>query len=168
MDSQQIGTKLTFDALGLPLQIQTFEDRLIAQKTICLAQAAGIQLGYHFGWYLRGPYSPGLTRDLFSVSEAIAEGSDESGTWKFDEQSLVRVRQISPLFKCESRTALASKLELLASTGYLISQGRVSARDVSEIQKVLENFGKRFPVDQVSAGVKDLIQHGLVPAPLTA
>ncbi len=47
--------------------LQTFGDRLILQKTVYLLQAFGIYLGYQFNWYLRGPYSPQLTKDAFSV-----------------------------------------------------------------------------------------------------
>ncbi len=46
-----------------------FERRLITQKTIYLLQAFGLYLGYSFNWYLRGPYSPGLTRDAYSLAE---------------------------------------------------------------------------------------------------
>jgi uncharacterized protein YwgA len=55
MDRQQIGLKLTLDALSLPARLDTFADRLVVQKAIYLAQVAGVQLGYHFHWYLRGP-----------------------------------------------------------------------------------------------------------------
>jgi len=46
-----------------------FERRLITQKTIYILQAFGLYLGYSFNWYLRGPYSPGLTRDAYSLAE---------------------------------------------------------------------------------------------------
>jgi len=54
MDRQQIGVKLTTDSLKLPFQIGTFEDRLIMQKAVYLAQAAGVNLGYYYHWYLHG------------------------------------------------------------------------------------------------------------------
>ncbi len=47
--------------------LQTFGDRLILQKTVYLLQAFGIYLGYQFNWYLRGPYSPHLAKDAFSL-----------------------------------------------------------------------------------------------------
>lgn len=46
--------------------LQSFRDRLIIQKTVYLLQAFGIYLGYQFHWYLRGPYSPRLTKDAFN------------------------------------------------------------------------------------------------------
>jgi len=47
--------------------INSFEARLIFQKTIYLLQAFGLYLGYRFSWYLRGPYSPDLARDGFEL-----------------------------------------------------------------------------------------------------
>ena len=64
MDRQQIGVKLAIDGLKLPFVIDTFMDRLIMQKAVYLAQAAGVNLGYYYHWYLHGPYSPSLTRDV--------------------------------------------------------------------------------------------------------
>src|SRR5438132_7060300 len=48
---------------------RNFEQRLVTQKTIYLLQTFGLYLGYSFNWYLRGPYSPGLTRDAYSLAE---------------------------------------------------------------------------------------------------
>lgn len=57
-----------------PLNFNTsFNDRLILQKTIYLLHAFGIYIGYGFSWYLRGPYSPALTRDAFNLIERYDE-----------------------------------------------------------------------------------------------
>jgi uncharacterized protein YwgA len=46
-----------------------FNQRLVTQKTIYLLQAFGLYLGYLFTWYIRGPYSPNLTRDAYGLTE---------------------------------------------------------------------------------------------------
>jgi len=51
------------------LSIRTFNDRLKLQKSIYFLQEFGIYLGYNFGWYLYGPYSPQLTKDAFDSVE---------------------------------------------------------------------------------------------------
>lgn len=51
--------------------LDTFGGRLAFQKTVYLLQAFGIYLGYRFNWYLRGPYSPSLTRDGFGLGEVL-------------------------------------------------------------------------------------------------
>ncbi len=45
----------------------SFADRLIFQKTIYLLQSFGIYLGYHFSWYIHGPYSTTLAKDGFDL-----------------------------------------------------------------------------------------------------
>lgn len=59
--------------LGVPTSIRTVSDRLLIQKTIFLAQAIGqIPLGYSYGWYVRGPYAPSLTRDYYALQSELA------------------------------------------------------------------------------------------------
>ena len=48
-----------------------FDGRLRFQKTIQLLQSFGIDLGYHYNWYLRGPYCPDLTKDGFRLNSVI-------------------------------------------------------------------------------------------------
>jgi hypothetical protein len=54
-----------FSEAGIDLDMGKLTHRIIAQKTVFLLQLKGIDMGYDFGLYLRGPYSPSLTRDLF-------------------------------------------------------------------------------------------------------
>ena len=46
-----------------------FDRRLIIQKTIYLLQAFGLNIGYRYSWYLRGPYSPELAHTAYAVAE---------------------------------------------------------------------------------------------------
>jgi hypothetical protein len=50
-----------------------FNDRLILQKTIYLLEQFGLHIGYYFSWYLRGPYSPALTRDAYAIRKAYSK-----------------------------------------------------------------------------------------------
>lgn len=54
-----------FKELGFEFDISRFDDRLVAQKIVCLLDLKGIDLGYTCSMYVRGPYSPDLTQDLF-------------------------------------------------------------------------------------------------------
>ena len=47
--------------------IDTFEKRLRSQKIQYLAQVFGISPPYRFNFYVRGPYSPDLANDLYSI-----------------------------------------------------------------------------------------------------
>jgi uncharacterized protein YwgA len=50
-------------------KIDTFEDRLRLQKIIYIAKHFGIDLGYSFNEYLRGPYSPELADDYYELEK---------------------------------------------------------------------------------------------------
>lgn len=61
-----------FEEAGLKFDIRHFDHRLIAQKLTYLLQELGVKLGYEksFSFYLRGTYSPTLTKDLFQAFES--------------------------------------------------------------------------------------------------
>ena len=164
MDRQQIGVKLTVDGLGLEFKIDTFMDRLIMQKTVYLAQAAGVNLGYYYHWYLHGPYSPSLTRDEFAVAMDISAGLDESKGWKLDESSSKQLEKIRPIFGVPERDNLARKLELLASIHFLIDRKQVSKVDASRIAVILERFNKDFSEQDVRKALEELKAYGLLAA----
>ncbi|MDQ3692301.1 MAG: hypothetical protein M3464_01560 [Chloroflexota bacterium] len=91
------------------------------QKAIYLAQLSGVDLGYRFGWYLKGPYSQDLTRDYFRLSEANAlETSNEQGA-NLREDVENRLLQVKPLLNIPDDVALPQEdwLELVASLHYL-------------------------------------------------
>lgn len=55
---------------------KSFNSRLIFQKTIYLLQVFGLYLGYKFSWYIRGPYSPALTRKGYELMSKYEECPD--------------------------------------------------------------------------------------------
>ena len=138
--------------------MDTFEDRLILQKAVYLAQEAGVKLGYFYNWYLRGPYSPAVAEDAFSVNVAVAGENDESEAYELaDEQlrNLAKIRNLV-LVKEETRLKLARRLELLASVHFLIDRKQVSGRDVVPIVERLEKFGKDFNETDVRDALRKL------------
>jgi hypothetical protein len=165
MDRQQIGLKLTLDALGLPARLDTFADRLILQKAIYLAQVAGVQLGYHFHWYLRGPYSPGLTRDAFAVVAAVHQGLNESEGWNLDPASTERLQRLRPLLLGAPRDERATRLELLASVHFLLQAHPGQANDTAQLRATLRRYGKDFSEGQIRQACEELTRHGLGPGP---
>ena len=162
MDRQQISVKLTADCLGLPFKIESFQDRLIMQKAIYLAQAAGIQLGYFYHWYLHGPYSSSLTRDEYAI--ALDADMDESKGWKLDNVSLQKLEKIRTLFSESERDKLARKLELLASVHFLIDQKKVSKIDSDKITETLKRFNKPFNKQEVVEAIEELKEYDLLTA----
>lgn len=167
MDRREIGLKLTIDALGLPFQMSTFEDRLILQKVVYLAQTAGARLGYFYNWYLHGPYCPALAEDAFSVKVAIDGENDESEAYELAARPLKDLERIKNFAKEQTRASLARRLELLASVHFLIDRKQISGRDPETIVKKLKRFGKDFDVDAVTSALTELDNCGLLSQPNT-
>lgn len=67
-----------YKELGFNPDIGEFDDRLIAQKLVCLLELKGVDLGYPCSLYVRGPYSPDLTKDLFAHTREFEK--HETGT----------------------------------------------------------------------------------------
>ena len=160
MDRQQIGVMLVLEGLGLPFELSCFSDRLIYQKTVYLAQAAGIKLGYYYHWYLRGPYCPALTRDGYDIRTEM--GSKEWEDWRLAETSQVTLEEIKSVFSETDRKKLRDKLELLASVHFLIDRKQVEDRDAAKIQQTLARFNKPFDVPQVQDALRELVHYGFL------
>jgi len=161
MDRRQIGLKLLLDHLGLPLKVESFDDRLILQKAVYLAQSAGVNLGYYFRWYLRGPYCPPVADDGITIAEELLQGGDESKGWTLDSASAQRAEEIRGLF-AGSRSGLARKLELLASVHFLIDRKQVAGRTPEKIAALLQKCGKNFRADDVERALGELGKHGIL------
>jgi uncharacterized protein YwgA len=89
-----------FKELGFEFNISRFDDRLIAQKLVCLLDLRGINLGYPRSIYVRGPYSPELTDDLFGFTsdfENLETGSRLSATEKEIAGDLGRIFGLKPV-----------------------------------------------------------------------
>ena len=162
MDRQQIGVKLTVDALGLPFKIDGFADRLILQKAVYLAQAAGVNLGYYYHWYLHGPYCASLTRDEYAVAWELAQDVDDSQDWSLDQDSQNRLGKMKSLLTNTDREQLRKWLELLASVHFLVDRKAVPDGNYAEITNTLRRFGKDFGQEQVEDAMKELSSYGLV------
>jgi uncharacterized protein YwgA len=162
MDRQQIGVKLTVEGLKLPFQIDSFEDRLILQKAVYLAQAKGINLGYYYHWYLHGPYCPSLTRDEYAIDCELSQGIDESSNWKLDDESIAKLKRLQNLIPQGNRRNVRRKLELLASVHFLVSRKQVRETDSKEITAILERFDKDFGEEEVQNALRELMDYGLL------
>lgn len=137
MDKGQIALKLFLDELRVPFEIRTFDDRKRVQKAVYLGQLSGVDLGYRFGWYIRGPYSTSLTRDYFGLAEALASEDKESEGLHLKQAVKDRLAKIGPLMNPPEEIDLNTEdwLELVASLHFL---RRVSKLEENEAFEVLQ------------------------------
>ncbi len=163
MNKQQLGTKLTLDALGLQWGLGTFDERLIVQKSIYLAKAAGRDCGYYFRWYLRGPYSPDLTRDVFSIKAEIDAGLDDSAAWMLDAHSTDQLKRVRRLIPKGDPDTTTRKLELLASVHFLVDRRQVSSADANVLTELLAKYNKDCSEEEVTEALHELRENGLLP-----
>lgn len=121
MEARLIALKLVLDALDIPNTIDTIDDRKRVQKAVYLGQLAGVKLGYRFGWYLKGPYSPDLTKDYYSLEEAIIMGDRDYERTILQQPLLDRLKQVRPLLDVPENVSLLQEdwLELVSSLHYL-------------------------------------------------
>jgi len=61
---------------GFRFDLEDFDSRLKLQKYVFLARKFGLDLGYKFSMYIRGPYSPDLAQDYYNLPERGADIPD--------------------------------------------------------------------------------------------
>lgn len=164
MDPRQISCLLVLKSLGIDPSIDSFNKRLIVQKSIYLSQALGLKLGYHYRWYLRGPYCSALAQDLYSAIEDPEGMDDINSRWSLDAKSKQRLGGLGKILCCDPSTQSgqdpvkmqARHVELLASVHFLIDRQRVAKSDVSAMTKTLKAFGKNFDGQEVKKAINQL------------
>jgi hypothetical protein len=121
MEPKLVALKLFLDALKTPASIRTIDDRKRVQKAVYLGQLSGVDLGYRFGWYIKGPYSPSLTKDYFSLAEALTSGDQAYIGKQFSDAVQNRLHSVLPLMEVPEEAGLPPEdwLELVSSLHFL-------------------------------------------------
>jgi hypothetical protein len=171
MDKRQISAVLVLDALGIPAALSSFDQRLTVQKAIYLVQESGLDLGYFFQWYIRGPYCSSVARDLFPVieDEPSARAAALAG-WSLEPGSKTKLASLKGLLvpptawaDSLSEVVRARWLELLASVHYLVNRGQVE-NDAKKVSDKLKAFNKNFSDAEVREAIRVLTGFRLLKA----
>ena len=141
-----------FKELGFEFDISRFDDRLIAQKLVCLLELKGIDLGYSCSLYVRGPYSPDLTQDLYAFpNEFAAPGTGSRLTPQEKETAgeLGRIFGLKPV-----------SLEVGATYGYYtLRQGSDPLEAVRQVKRLKPFYSEA----QIALGVSKAKQFLFTP-----
>jgi len=143
------------------MKMDSFDDRLILQKAVYLSQAAGVDLGYFYRWYLHGPYCRAAADDGFAICEELSMGNDPAADWALDPASSKALSGLRASIQATPRVELPRKLELLASVHYLVARRQVKGRDPRKIVERLRRFQKDFSEEEVSTAIGEMRGHGI-------
>ena len=122
MNPARVELKLILDEAGMSgFDLDTFSQRFNIQKRIFLIQVLGCDLGYRYGWYIRGPYCRELTADAFTLKDELVAGQNDHEDFELTEETKRRIERAKQLWSLPGGLAIDQDdwLELLASIHYL-------------------------------------------------
>ena len=116
MKSIDIANGIIFQLMDI--KIDSFDERIISQKKIYLLQYLGTDLGYVYDWYLRGPYSPELSKYLYNKLDVLK--NTDFSQYQLVEKPQSNVNIVNTLGDFNRiGISLSSWYELLASLVYI-------------------------------------------------
>ena len=101
------------------------------QKLVYLIRKFGIDLKFHYNWYLHGPYSPDLARTLFEIVERGPTASD-----RLNNHELAKIQYLKSFLGEDIHSS--DKLELIVSIDYLRERARRVGASDNEVLRVLK------------------------------
>ena len=112
MTNIDVANGMVFQALGV--KKDSFDNRIISQKKIFLLQEMGIEIGYSYNWYIRGPYSPDLTTYIYDNLDMLKD--HDFSAYKLSDTAKAAIDAINGLEEAKPQTlSVVSWYELLAS-----------------------------------------------------
>lgn len=125
-----------------------FENRILYQKIVYLLQSS-LSLGYGFTWYVRGPYSPQLTRTLYDIDH---DSYLESQSIVFNDHDKIEGILIEFKNKLGDNLKNPLFLEVLASLHYL------NKERASDLESLKGRLLSLKPNLESVDGIDDIIQ----------
>lgn len=127
---------------GFKPSVGSFEDRLKIQKIIYLLELKGVKIGFNYSLYVRGPYSPELTKDIYGRREDF---ENLRSTVKLSQKEEAAVHELNYLFHLKS-----SLLEVAATYSYYAATAKQDPISAYKSVKKLKPF---FTEAQVAVGI---------------
>lgn len=161
MKQAQISLKLFLDALDIPSKISTLADRKRVQKAVYIGQKAGVDLGYSYGWYLLGPYSPELTQDYFALNNDLINEDDDYTNYELNKSLSEKLYGIKNLMNIPERVNLSQEdwLELVASIVYKRNKTKTDTETKDFLMLTKPNLMVYYEIALSCAKKYNLISH---------
>ena len=143
-------------ALGLAkTNLDSFTERKRIQKMFYLLKQFGADLPFGYTWYLHGPYSPELTRTLFSDTDRGIPND-----LVIDKAALQNVNDMRNFLTNDFYSV--DSLELIVSLIYLIKHGPKEGYDTKQsIIQFLMLKKPQFSMEEVESAWNKVVQSGL-------
>ena len=171
MTSRGILLQLLMKRLDVDSRLATFRDRLLLQKGVYLLQECGMPTDFSYNWYLRGPYSPGLTEAAFEqVVKPLLQGDNTAEGYSLSDAAEGRLKTLARMRAVEEDAGLPAErwLELLASMHfyrhkmYFRPEDRAKRIDPAWLYERLPTAKKNiFSIDQAQRAADVLSDAGL-------
>jgi len=132
------------------MSIGTLRERKLLQKRVYFLQVLGIELGYHYNWYVYGPYSPALTCDIYDLNLKMTVAPETVGSYNSNSHENTIINRFRKMFReyLENSDDSAYWFELLASLHYMINAGYIKSKTKkSAVEGLLALKGSRFSKD---------------------
>ena len=114
--------------------VKNFQDRLIMQKLVYLLQLKGVKIGFDYGLYVRGPYSPGLTKEIYSRTNDFENFQTSE---KLAPLELEAVHELKEIFEMKP-----GWLEVAATYAFFIKEGFEQIEATKKVKKIKPFFSE--------------------------
>lgn len=131
------------ERLGIKIDITTFTERKKVQKLVYLMKVFGINFNFGYGWYLHGPYSPGLAKAVFDVLER-GHPVHKKDLSERENKALEKLEKfLGPAIQS------SDELELLVSLHFLRERGKYYGESKEAIMTILKEKKPYFSMKQI-------------------
>lgn len=166
MDEQLIALKLCVDEIG-GFSMSHFNGRLAYQKKVYLMQLFGVDLGYRFEWYLRGPYCTELTTAGFEIDMHGENVDNYAKDYELSREAKERLDRCKDMISRPIPEGLEQEewLELLASMHYLARvayANNMQEREYEQVSCRLRRVKPWYKIDQMDCAWKMLADYKLI------
>ncbi len=166
MDKLDVVNGLIFQKLKITSK-DTLKERVILQKKVYLLQELGVDIGYSYNWYLKGPYSPGLTTYVYDRLDYLLQSSEELNKYKLNDDIYSKIQLVNSFSKQKPfDLSLDAWYELLASVRYVWKNPYLwEIDDISNSERIIDvvrSEKPHFTIEHCKKAITLLQEHGLV------
>ena len=144
MNYAQIMLKLYLDKLDIEFDMSKYSGRRRAQKAVYLGQMAGAEIGYAFGWYEYGPYSPELMTALLKLEDRLWD--DEYKEYELHDYLTEKLTAVKDLMIVPENIDLSQSdwLVLVASVVYCSNEHK--CKDDNKLKRFFLRDNGKFSI----------------------